>query len=66
MTFRREHTAKASTGCSRHTGDRLDRATDTMNRVKRMRWILFLVGLVLILNIIATIEGLTIPLYADI
>ena len=37
-----------------------------MNRVKRMRWVLLLVSLVLILNIIATIEGLTIPFYADI
>jgi hypothetical protein len=36
------------------------------DRVKRLRWVLLLVSVVLILNIIATVGGLTIPFYADI
>lgn len=35
------------------------------DRVKRLRRVLLLVSLILILNIIATVEGLTIPFYAN-
>jgi hypothetical protein len=38
----------------------------TMRSPKRLYWTLLIVGMVLVLNIIATLEGLTIPLFEHI
>lgn len=49
-----------------NTGASMHHSKTVMRSVRRMYWILLLVSLLLVLNIIATVGGLTVPFYAHI